>query len=115
MSDYQMVAAEIRAAVAAGREISDACARMIAASYHSDGVGAAFSTSGAVTGDVYRSLFYLRGEHMYDSASPHARREMDMMGTYLTALKDDPRATWSEDDGCWLRPAVPGWSGLWLR
>lgn len=103
MNDTQLIAIECRAAQSEGREISDACARMIASQWHSDDIGAAFSTTGAISDptDVYRSLFYLRGQSVYPSMTAADKIASDMLGTYLT--------------NAGKRGPVPGWSGLWLR
>src|SRR5690242_4828469 len=87
MGDQEAVFAECRAAQAAGREITDGCARTIASWYHSPGAGgeagSAFSSTGAITGptDVYRSL--IDDPALYTDADPDDRLALDMMGTYL--------------------------------
>ena len=103
MGDLEKCLAECRERQSQGREISDGCARTIAAMYHEPGFpdGPAFSTSGAIPEDptdVWHALF---GRGWYDSMPSHERLMADMLGTYLIAA--GPRGP------------VPGWSSLWVE
>lgn len=97
------VYAECRTAQAEGREISDACARTIAAWYQDGTDSQSLASTGAISDPtvVYRDLFYTRqGAYMYLGASEDDKLTMDMMGTYLlTAGRRGP---------------VPGWNHLWV-
>ena len=110
MDDATAIARECRAAQDAGEEISDGCARAIAAGYAAGmGAGQSFASTGAITdpGEVWRDLFYVRGEPMYPDMTPDEKLAADMLGTYLSAAVAD-----SEDAS---RGPVAGWSRLWVR
>jgi hypothetical protein len=101
MSDTQKIAAEVDAASAAGREISDACARVIASQWYSENAGASFVTTGAVVTDpdtLWRILFV--PEYENGSMTAADKRAADMLGTYLVRHGQ--------------RGPVDGWSRLWL-
>ena len=101
MNDSQKVAIHCQARQDAGEEISDACARVIAASWYSSNAGASFATTGAITvspSALWRELFLPEYESGRMSAGD--RLAADMLGTYLTAAGE--------------RGPVAGWSGLWL-
>jgi hypothetical protein len=95
-------------AQAHGEEISDACARMIAAGYAEGMPSASFATTGAISGpsEVWRDCFYLRnGTSLYETMCPEDKLAADMLGTYLTSAT-------RETEG--RRGPVEGWSGLWI-
>jgi hypothetical protein len=83
-------------------EISDACARTIAAMYAEGmGAGQSLASTGAIVGgtsNVWRDLF---GNGFYDTMPRSERILADMLGTYLLNR---------ENDG-----PVDGWSNLWVR
>jgi len=97
-----MVVAECLAAQRSDREISDGCARTIAA-WYAEGMdtGQSFATTGAISSstDVYRALFYLHGDRarpLYPTMAPHQKLCADMLGTYLTrAGVRGPQEGWS--------------------
>lgn len=97
MTDDELIAAECRAAQAEGREISDGCARAIAAQYHSPGNDTvAFSTAGAIVDPttLWRDLFVPEYE---ESMTRSERLAADMLGTYLiNAGRRGPVEGWSE-------------------
>ncbi len=101
MDDLTTVIRHATEAQARDEEISDACARMIAAMWHggqaSDGY--AFASSGAISDpdDVYRSLF---GVATYAALPAEEKILADMMGTYLIRAG--------------RRGPVSGWSRLWI-
>jgi hypothetical protein len=95
MSDIHAILVECVNARSQGREISDACARMIGAQFH-DGQFSdtyKFVSTGAVTrpADLWHAFFGTRGESLMS----------DMLGTYLLAA--GPRGP------------VTGWSDLWIQ
>lgn len=100
MGDMEKIVAECRAKRGV-QEISDACARVIAALYH-DGqwsLSYSFASTGAITDHperVWREMFGT----LYSGASADEKLVMDMMGTYLARAGK--------------RGPVRGWSGLWL-
>lgn len=100
--DEAAVLLEVTTAQQEQREISDACARVIA-SWFSGGqstAGYAFASTGAVLGDghqVYRSLV---GDS-YQGHPAWLRTTLDMLGTYLVRAGE--------------RGPVAGWSALWVR
>src|SRR5262249_29168665 len=116
MGDAEKVLAECVTAQAEDREISDACARVIA-SWHYAGqasAGYAFVSTGTIPPDimteddpsevwyagseqVWRELF---GDGHYESLPADGRLAADMLGTYL--LKAGTRGP------------VAGWSRLWV-
>ena len=103
MDDLGKCLAECRERQGRGREISDGCARTIAAMYHEPGfpAGPAFSTSGAIPEDpmdVWHALF---GRGFYSGMTMDEKLLADMLGTYLIAA--GPRGP------------VPGWSSLWVE
>ena len=102
-NDQEAVYAECRQAQAEGREISDACARVIASWWHNGqgSPGYAFVSTGAYgsSTDLWRDLTDNGRE--YDRADADDRLALDMLGTYLL----------NRDD----RGPVPGWSRLWVR
>jgi hypothetical protein len=102
-SDSQAIHAECFYASANDREISDGCARAIAAGYMSGIAGASFATTGAISDptDVWRDLFYVNGRSMYPGMSAAEKLAADMLGTYL--------------GGAGKRGPVDGWSSLWIR
>lgn len=103
-TDQQAITRECRTARAAGEEISDGCARAIAAWYAVGMPSASFATSGAITdpSEVWRDLFTLRnGTDMYPGMSADEKLPADMLGTYLTSA--GPRGP------------VAGWSRVWVR
>lgn len=102
-SDDAAIARECQAARAEGREISDGCARAIAAQYMSGDLGAAFATSGAIIGpsDVWRDLFFIGNRSMYEGMSLPEKTAADMIGTYLINAGE--------------RGPVDGWSNVWVR
>jgi hypothetical protein len=109
MSDSDMINREVSAAESEGREISDACARMIASQYHagSASVSYSFASSGAISDAtaVYRDCFYLpSGTAVY--LSPAGKRAADFLGRYLIAAV---RASETSSRG-----PVEGWSALWI-
>lgn len=106
MGDSQKVTAECEAAQAEGREISDACARVIASQWHSGQASAGYSfvSTGAFDHPdiLWRELF----SDEYRNMSQDDRLAADMLGTYLL---DAYRAGGNQPRG-----PVAGWSGLWL-
>lgn len=103
--DESAVRDEVRAAQREGREISDACARVVASWWH-DGqasAGDSFVSTGAITtpdpSDLWRELGRDadgQPEWMVDA--------LDCLGTYLVRRFNDGKAG-----------PVAGWSGLWVR
>jgi hypothetical protein len=88
---------------AAGEEISDACARVIASMYHNGGtsVGASFASTGAIIDDpssVWGDLF--DSPTGFYHAMGTDQLMADMLGTYLVRAG--------------TRGPVEGWSGLWF-
>jgi hypothetical protein len=103
-AEEEAVFAECLAAQQAGEEISDGCARTIAAWYQENGPSAEFATTGAIPedpSDVWRSCFYLNGRSMYPDMNAAMKLAADMLGTYLTRAG--------------TRGPVTGWSGLWVQ
>jgi hypothetical protein len=99
MGDSELIARECAAKQAAGEEISDACARMIASQWYIGHAGASFVTTGAITTDpstLWRILFLPE----YPTMVPADKLAADMLGTYLQRAGE--------------RGPVAGWSGLWL-
>jgi hypothetical protein len=99
MNDDEMILMECQRAQAEGREISDGCARAIAAQWHSPGNStAAFSTTGAIIGtDSLWGDFFLPE---YESLNADDKLAADMLGTYLLNAGE--------------RGPVSGWSELWV-
>lgn len=98
--DDSAIARECAAAQAAGREISDGCARAIASQYHSPGNDtAAFSTAGAIVNasELWGDLFLPE----YATMDAAQRLAADMLGTYILNAGN--------------RGPVPGWSEVWVR
>jgi hypothetical protein len=110
MDDPDKIQAEVAAAAHEGREISDACARMIASLWHGgQGTsGYSFASTGAIPDDphlVWRDLFGpwnpRRGEfEAYADSGRQDQRAMDALGTYL--------------HNAGPRGPVAGWSDKWL-
>lgn len=112
MGDLEKCLIECNRAQADAEEISDGCARTIAAMYHEPGypAGPAFSTSGAISNptEVWEALFGCgvrkawknRPDSFYSSMGDE-KILADMLGTYL--VKAGPRGP------------VPGWSSLWVE
>ncbi len=104
--DVTLAMQECQAAQSEGREVSDACARVIASLYMDDDNGAALATSGAIIASpdtVWWSLFGgtdHNGNGFYKTMGREALLA-DMLGTYLINSGE--------------RGPVPGWSNLWLR
>lgn len=116
MGDAEKVLAECQRAQSEDREISDACARVIA-SWHYAGQasdGYAFVSTGAIPEDlmteddsseiwwsgpsqVWDDLF---GRGHYDTLSADDKLAADMLGTYLVRAG--------------TRGPVAGWSQLWV-
>lgn len=99
--DQAAVLVEVTAAQSEGREISDACARVIA-SWFSGGDGTdgyAFVSTGAIPGDGYRVYRSLVGDS-YQGHPAWLRVALDMLGTYLVRAGE--------------RGPVFGWSALWV-
>lgn len=104
MNDSEKIAAYCQAAQAAGEEISDACARVIASQWACGNMSATLSTTGMIDGDpsaVWREMFL--PEYENGRMTRGDRLAADMLGTYLQARYRDG------DTG-----PVAGWSGLWL-
>lgn len=82
--DVTAINAEVHAAQAEGREMSDGAARAIAAGWYDGDDGHAFVSTGAVTDPhlVWRDLF---GNGIYDVLWPEQKLQADMLGTYLTS------------------------------
>lgn len=102
-AEEEAVFAECRTAQEAGEEISDGCARTIAAWFQENGPSATFATTGAIpdpTG-VWRSCFYLGDRSLYRELSPPMKLAANMLGTYLVRAG--------------RRGAVEGWSNLWVQ
>jgi len=100
VNDHDRVMAHIAECEIEGREISDACARMIASWWHS-GVGSpgySFASTGAISDptEVWRDLM---GDD-YWLVAPDDRKAFDYLGTYLVLAGE--------------RGPVEGWSKLWL-
>jgi hypothetical protein len=103
-AEEEAVFAECRAAQEAGQEISDGCARTIAAWYQENGRSAEFVSTGAIPqepSDVWRSCFYLGNRSLYRDMPPSLKLAADMLGTYLVRAG--------------RRGPVPGWSKLWVQ
>ncbi len=107
MGDFENAVAHAREAQSAGREISDACARVIASMYH-----------GGFTGP-------LRSSHGYSFVSTGTIPEpadalwLELFGPYDKLRSDDERLLFGMFGTYALnRPdrevGVPGWSSLWL-
>lgn len=103
MPDMELAVAACRAAQSEGREISDACARVIASMYHGGqwSRGYALASSGAVVDGSDGLCSELFGD--YATLSPNAKLLYDMMGTYLLTRVEEGRTGPQE-----------GWSSLWL-
>lgn len=112
MDDMEKALTECRKALAEGREISDACARVIASMFHC-GQGSAsysFASTGRISASedwssIVADRSNLWGQMFpdYTVLAPGERLLGDMMGTYLlTRVKSG------------VVGAVPGWSDLWL-
>lgn len=104
--DLTLAMQECQAAQAEQREISDACARVIAALYQDSEVGAALATTGAIIASpdsVWCSLFGGLDHNGYTFYAGMGREQLlaDMLGTYLIRAGK--------------RGPVPGWSKLWIR
>lgn len=113
MTDFRRVIAHCRMQAAAGEEISDECARVIAAMYHHGqrSLAYAFASTGRIptrvtscgtatnTDALWCSMF-----SEYARYTDDARLIADMFGTYLTQRVRDDRID-----------AVEGWSSLWLN
>jgi len=102
-AEEEAVFAECRTAQEAGEEISDGCARTIAAWFQENGPSATFATTGAIpdpTG-VWRSCFYLGDRSLYRELSPPMQLAANSLGTYLVRAG--------------RRGAVEGWSNLWVQ
>lgn len=100
MSDETKITINCRAAQAAGHEIDDATARVIASLYHSGqaSLGYSFGSTGAIPEDtsrLWRELF-----PFYRGLSQDERLWADMLGTYLLHHGE--------------RGPVDGWSLLWV-
>jgi hypothetical protein len=100
MSDTQAIYAEISAAQSEEREISDACARVIASQWYSENAGASFVTTGAITVEPSTLWNILFSPEYNTTMSAGDRLMADMLGTYLVNAGE--------------RGSVDGWSGLWL-
>jgi acetyl-CoA acetyltransferase len=102
MNDAIAIIRECRAAQDAAEEISDGCARAIAAGYAEGMPSASFASTGAITDpdEVWRDLFYFRGQPMYPDMYPDEKIAADMLGTYLTKAG--------------ARGPVAGWSRVWV-
>lgn len=101
MGDFEKALAECKRAQSEEREITDACARVIASMYHSGqaSLGYSFASTGTIGEDstpLWRELF-----DDYKGMSVDEKLLADMLGTYLVNA-DHPRGP------------VEGWSGLWL-
>lgn len=85
------------------REISDACARVIASLYHNGqaSMSYAFASTGVITNAtaLFREMF-----PDYDALSDDEKRMCSMLGTYIIRASDANGT----------RPAVKGWPGMWL-
>jgi hypothetical protein len=106
MSDSELIAHECQAAWAEGREISDACARMIASQWHGGqaSLGYSFASTGAIpaeTSGLWRELFT-----DYGRLRTADKLAADALGTYLISVV--------RGNGWKARGPVAGWSGLWL-
>jgi hypothetical protein len=100
MSDSELIARECRTAVIERREISDACARVIASQWHNGqaSLGYSFASTGAITDPsaLWRELI-----PDYDALQRGSDRDAaNMLGTYLA--------------NAGIRGPVTGWSNLWL-
>jgi hypothetical protein len=99
MGDMEKVTAEI-AERFGSREISDACARVIASWYHNGGVSDsyAFVSTGAIDDPsaLWREMF----PHYSSDTMVLERRMADMLGTYLLHAG--------------RRGPVKGWDSIWL-
>ncbi len=106
MSDTGKIRAEVQAAQAENREISDACARVIASQWYGgqNSAGYTFVSTGAFThpDTLWRELFSAD----YPGMSQEDRTAADMVGTYLLA-----RYRSNGNAPC---PLMVGWSDLWL-
>lgn len=104
--DEHAVYVEVLTAFRAEREISDACARVIATWWlpGRDTPGYAFVSTGEILEENPGDLWYDLGGHGYrDAETPlWVQVTLDLFGTYLTSRRD-------------ARGPVPGWSKLWIR
>jgi hypothetical protein len=108
MDDLDKIHAEVAAAEHEDREISNACARMIASLWHSGQgtLGYSFASTGEIPDDpglVWRDLFGpwrdpRRSElKAYAKATRQDQRVMDALGSYLrNAGPREPVAGWSD-------------------
>lgn len=101
MSDFDNAVALSRAAEAAGQEIPDAVARVIASLYHEGqaSVSYSFASTGAIpetADDLWREMW----PSGYDGLSDDEKVLFGMFGTYALNRAD--------------RGPVPGWSRLWI-
>lgn len=128
--DERAIFAECHARYAAGEEISDACARAIAALWHGGQRTRActFASTGAILSDadpdtdtpediryhddnaptaLWEEIFHATTHHngtqctQYEALDPNWRLAADMFGTYLMR--------------CTVRGPQSGWSALWPR
>ena len=100
VDDFSACIAECEQAQAEGHEVSDGCARTIAALYAEGmGIGQAFASSGAISSpsDVWGDLFLTT----YAGSPPNEQLLADMLGTYLISAGK--------------RGKVHGWSAVWVR
>jgi len=101
MGDSEMIMRECRAAQAESREISDACARMIASQWHSENATVSFATTGAITVDPETLWAILFLPEYNNDMSADDKLAADMLGTYLLRAGE--------------RGPVDGWSRLWIN
>jgi hypothetical protein len=104
--DESAVWDEVRAAQNEGREVSDACARVIASWWHGGQASAGYSfvSTGAITTDDPSELWRELGGRERDGQPEWMKDALDCLGTYLVRRVNDGRTG-----------AVAGWSGLWVR
>lgn len=104
--DESAVWDQVRAAQSEGREISDACARVIASWWHGGqaSAGYSFTSTGAITTDDPSDLWRELGGTDRDGQPEWMRDALDCLGTYLVRRFNDGE-----------RGPVAGWSGLWVR
>lgn len=103
MEDMEMVFKHVRAAKRDGKEISDACVRVVASLHHNGGTASyGLASTGTVPKDISELWVELFGpsHEVYQEADNNTRDMFDAMSSYLRAHAG--------------RGPVSGWSRLWL-
>lgn len=104
--DERAVYAEVLTAQHESREITDACARVVANWFHGGqrSPGYAFVSTGTITEDGPTDLWRATGGRERDASDPWMRTTLDAYGTYLVRRFNAGNVG-----------PVEGWSRLWIR